>query len=180
MSRSTVSSVQSSLLSTDLAIVQGYNTDILPTLLKYIRLRRSIASRSHSDPPVDPGLTNGGVENNATSPATTPKDSVYAPSPTLAALNIQSPDKLLSTTPLPPFKRTQISNATPRTPTPMSIPPERLKIPQTSREMLSHMAWLSEEILRASQEKVNLAQSAYDSVSVSQRPLHVNINKKYR
>jgi hypothetical protein len=30
--------------------------------------------------------------------------------------------------------------------------------------MLSHIAWLSEEILRASEEKVNLAQAAYDSV----------------
>lgn len=30
--------------------------------------------------------------------------------------------------------------------------------------MLSHTAWLSEEIQRASEEKVNLAQAAYDSV----------------
>jgi hypothetical protein len=32
-------------------------------------------------------------------------------------------------------------------------------------EILSHVAWLSEEILRASEEKVNLAQASYDSVS---------------
>src|SRR4051812_9290094 len=50
-----------------------------------------------------------------------------------------------------------------RTSTPMSVPPERSKAPRTTREMLSHMAWLSEEILRASEEKVNLAQVAYDS-----------------
>ena len=50
------------------------------------------------------------------------------------------------------------------TPTPMSIPPNHTIMPQTTREMLSHIAWLSEEILRASDEKVNLAQAAYDSV----------------
>jgi hypothetical protein len=46
----------------------------------------------------------------------------------------------------------------------MSIPPERIKSPQTTREMLSHIGWLSEELFRASEEKVNLAQAGYDSV----------------
>jgi hypothetical protein len=35
---------------------------------------------------------------------------------------------------------------------------------KTSQALLSHIAWLSEEVVRASQEKVNVAQSAYDSV----------------
>jgi hypothetical protein len=42
------------------------------------------------------------------------------------------------------------------------------------REMLSHVAWLSEEIMHASEEKVNLAQSSYESVSkfgISRFPL---------
>jgi hypothetical protein len=163
-----------------LAVVQGYNEDLLATLLKYIQLRRTIASRSRSGLLVDPGSVNG-MENSASSSATTPKDFVYAPSPTLAASDIhpQSAEKLLASTPLTPFKRT-LSNVTPRTPTPTSIPPERLNPPQTSREMLSHMAWLSEEILRASQEKVNLAQAAYDSVSRSLLLICINIHEEYR
>jgi hypothetical protein len=36
---------------------------------------------------------------------------------------------------------------------------------KSSQEMLAHIAWLAEEVVRASQEKVNVAQSAYDSVS---------------
>jgi hypothetical protein len=68
-------------------------------------------------------------------------------------------------TPIPQTKTSRlVSLAATRTPTPMSIPPDRMKPPQTTREMLSHIAWLSEEVLRASQEKVNLAQAAYDSV----------------
>lgn len=47
---------------------------------------------------------------------------------------------------------------------PMPVPIERTRKPKTSREYLSHIAWLSEEVLRASQEKVNLAQATYDSV----------------
>ncbi|RXW13025.1 hypothetical protein EST38_g12828 [Candolleomyces aberdarensis] len=43
----------------------------------------------------------------------------------------------------------------------MPVPIERTKKPETSREHLSYIAWLSEEILRASQEKVNLAQATY-------------------
>lgn len=31
--------------------------------------------------------------------------------------------------------------------------------------MLSHVAWMTEELLRASQEKVNLSQANYDSVT---------------
>jgi hypothetical protein len=38
--------------------------------------------------------------------------------------------------------------------------------PSTSREMLSHVAWLSEEYLRTSREKVNIAQTVHDSVCV--------------
>lgn len=50
------------------------------------------------------------------------------------------------------------------TPTPLGIPAARQKPPKTNREVLSHVAWLSEELLRAAQEKVCLAQTANDSV----------------
>ena len=48
--------------------------------------------------------------------------------------------------------------------TPLRIFPSRRKPPKTNRELLSHVAWLSEELLRAAQEKVCLAQAANDSV----------------
>jgi len=45
--------------------------------------------------------------------------------------------------------------------------PESRKPPETSRELLSHVAWMSDELLRASQEKVNLAQANHDMVWIS-------------
>lgn len=48
---------------------------------------------------------------------------------------------------------------------PGSVPPELSQPPATTREMLSHVAWMTEELLRASQEKVNLSQANYDSVT---------------
>ena len=46
----------------------------------------------------------------------------------------------------------------------LSISPSCGKPPNTNRELLSHVAWLLEELLRAAQEKVCLAQAANDSV----------------
>ncbi|KXN87714.1 Inhibitor of growth protein 4 [Leucoagaricus sp. SymC.cos] len=40
----------------------------------------------------------------------------------------------------------------------------KISLPSTTREMLSHIAWLNEEYLRASREKVNIAQTVQDSV----------------
>lgn len=45
-----------------------------------------------------------------------------------------------------------------------AISPSCRKPPDTNRELLSHVAWLLEELLRAAQEKVCLAQAADDSV----------------
>jgi hypothetical protein len=45
-----------------------------------------------------------------------------------------------------------------------AISPSCRKLPNTNRELLSHVAWLLEELLRAAQEKVCLAQAANDSV----------------
>jgi len=46
----------------------------------------------------------------------------------------------------------------------LAISPSCRKPPNTNRELLSHVAWLLEELLRAAQEKVCLAQTANDSV----------------
>ena len=47
---------------------------------------------------------------------------------------------------------------------PLGISSSRRKSVKTNRELLSHVAWLSEELIRAAQEKVCLAQAANDSV----------------
>jgi hypothetical protein len=46
----------------------------------------------------------------------------------------------------------------------LAISPSCRKPPNTNRELLTHVAWLLEELLRAAQEKVCLAQAANDSV----------------
>lgn len=61
---------------------------------------------------------------------------------------------------------------------PMSVPIERTRKPETSREYLSHIAWLSEEVLHASQEKVNLAQATYDSAERHIRLLDLAIKEQ--
>ena len=45
-----------------------------------------------------------------------------------------------------------------------AISPSCRELSKTNRELLSHVAWLLEELLRAAQEKVCLAQAANDSV----------------
>lgn len=106
--------------------------------MRYIKTRRSIGARLPSD---EPGHTpQNGTINGESSSITSAK--VAAP------------------------LRQDIfdSRTSSETPVPMGLPPERRKIPRTTREMLSHIAWLSEELLRGCQEKVNLAQAAHDSV----------------
>lgn len=53
-----------------------------------------------------------------------------------------------------------------RTPTPLSTTSLTQKPPPTtSPSLLSQIAWLAEEVVRASDEKVNVAKTAYESVS---------------
>jgi hypothetical protein len=63
-----------------------------------------------------------------------------------------------------PMKDLRSEDLQSSTPIPLGIYPGRRKPPKTNRELLSHVAWLSEELLRAAQEKVCLAQAANDSV----------------
>lgn len=48
---------------------------------------------------------------------------------------------------------------------------ELLKAPDSTRETISQIARLLDETVRASEEKVNLAQAAYDSVRVLYLPM---------
>jgi len=60
-----------------------------------------------------------------------------------------------------------------RNSTPLTMPAERLKLPENRQDLLAHIAWLSDEINHVSQEKVNLALATYDSVRWSQARLLV-------
>lgn len=51
-----------------------------------------------------------------------------------------------------------------RTPTPSGLPSKLFKPSITTRELLSHIACIADELLRAAEEKVNVAQAADDSV----------------
>ncbi|KAF7778924.1 hypothetical protein Agabi119p4_3269 [Agaricus bisporus var. burnettii] len=88
-----------------------YSTSLLPTIKKYIELRRELNTQNGR-------LVNGSLQAQATPEAAHPTTSKYL----------------------------------------------RPGAPSTSREMLSHVAWLTEEYLRTSREKVNIAQTVHDSV----------------
>lgn len=152
---------------------------MLPTIKRYVELRRSMVSRPAEvraeTRPAAPDSEAGSApsENDLpakSEPPPTPVQNLSMPlngdrfSAALSAGHSGSPTKNQGTPAPMPLPVMRLASSTVRTPTPMSIPPNRMKMPQTTREMLSHIAWLSEEILRASDEKVNLAQAAYDSV----------------
>ncbi|KAF8964091.1 hypothetical protein BDZ97DRAFT_1660868 [Flammula alnicola] len=107
---------------------------LLPTLQRYIKQRRAMAGIS---------------EHEHQAEATDEQASTSSP---------------IGDAHFPPGRSNGESRSSPRTPTPGSVPPELQKAPETTRELVSHVAWMSEELLRASQEKVNLAQTNHDSV----------------
>ncbi|KIM87681.1 hypothetical protein PILCRDRAFT_815263 [Piloderma croceum F 1598] len=155
---------------------QGYSKDLLPTIQRYIELRKSLAARTESEQPPD-------VEQPTKSePPPTPiqnlRPSFNGNGSTTSRPASPTKDQGTPAPALPMKTPLVASLATTRTPTPMTIPPHRMKQPQTTREMLSHIAWLSEEVLRASEEKVNLAQAAYDSVDRHIRLLDQSIKEQ--
>ncbi|TRM59478.1 hypothetical protein BD626DRAFT_508442 [Schizophyllum amplum] len=143
---------------------QSHQEDLLPMLRQYIARRHELAGVPNPSPvqveTVTESQSNGNI---ATELAGTLKRSISRP----PLVNGTSSFHL----PMTPVRRlTADALSTPRTPNPFGIPPERAKTPQTTKQMLSHLAWLSEEIVRASEEKVNIAQAAYDSV---ERHIHI-------
>ncbi|TFK42825.1 hypothetical protein BDQ12DRAFT_676851 [Crucibulum laeve] len=150
--------------------VHSYTTDLLPIMQKYMVKRKKLAASIHGSTSGQNSQMNGIAHE--TESQTSHTNGKHAQ---------ETKIDLSSAVPIPvtPFRRLQMeSRASPRTPTPMDIPPERTKTPETSREMLSHIAWLSEELLRASQEKVNLAQTAHDSVDRHVRLLDLAIKEQ--
>lgn len=150
-----------------------HNKQVLPTIKRYIELRRNVMSHpAEACTGTQPAAPEGVLSKNdllaKSEPPPTPVQNLSIPlngDRFSAALSVGHSGSLIKNrgtpTPLPVMR---LSSSVVCTPTPMSIPPNRTKMPQTTREILSHIAWLSEEILRASDEKVNLTQAAYDSV----------------
>uniref|UniRef100_A0A0W0F569 Inhibitor of growth protein N-terminal histone-binding domain-containing protein n=1 Tax=Moniliophthora roreri TaxID=221103 RepID=A0A0W0F569_MONRR len=221
---------------------QGYMEDILPTLKRYIALRRDIDARyklrhaeeqqkmspqeletSNSkkaaegvpmdiEPPLKPESTTiatpGSLPNAPSSgdgnhadtstltQATSPPIMYTTPPPTSAITTVSShatppPTTATTTTSSIPLPRTPIraiphhlsmnnitAMASPRTPTPTGVPQDRTKVPVTSREMLSHIAWASEELMRASNEKVHIAQTVHDTLERQIRALNQSIKEQ--
>ncbi|KAJ7582458.1 hypothetical protein C8J56DRAFT_954809 [Mycena floridula] len=121
----------------------SHKSNLLPLIHQYILLRQSIACGKIPEP----------------------IDALPQPPNGAGYFAFQS-----DTAPTTPARRLLAEAlGTPRTPTPMGVPPERVKTPETTREMLSHMAWLSEEIMLIIEEQVNLAQAADDYVERNTR-----------
>ncbi|KAL1730064.1 hypothetical protein EV714DRAFT_211747 [Schizophyllum commune] len=139
----------------------SYEEDLLPTLRKYIARRYELASVPNPSPVQ--------VEMATDSPPSAIPSRLSEQPSQLLRRSISRPPLTngvsTSSIPITPLRRPTLEGlSTPRTPTPFGIPPERTKPPETTRQMLSHLAWLSEEIVHASEEKVHIAQAAYDSV----------------
>ncbi|KAJ3937418.1 MAG: hypothetical protein NXY57DRAFT_956396 [Lentinula lateritia] len=113
----------------------GYLDDLVPLLQKYVAYRRNF-------------------EVEASTAPTIPSTSTITPNNTSAP-------------PIPktPLRSVRASILTPRPSTPLLLPAERIKPPETGKEILSHVAWLAEELVSAAQEKVNLARAAHDYIS---------------
>lgn len=114
--------------------IVGYLDDLVPLLQKYVAYRRNF-------------------EVEASTAPTIPSTSTITPNNTSAP-------------PIPktPLRSVRASILTPRPSTPLLLPAERIKPPETGKEILSHVAWLAEELVSAAQEKVNLARAAHDYV----------------
>ncbi|KAF8163092.1 hypothetical protein B0H34DRAFT_694094 [Crassisporium funariophilum] len=138
----------------------GYTTRLLPTLQLYIERRQSMVPL----PEIQAGAAN---QNDPVSAVGESDTRISEPVKLHGLVNNSG----LGSSPVKPWKRLhdEEKHPSPRTPTPVGILAERLK-PDTTRELLSHVAWLSDGLLRASQEKADLAQAAHDSV---ERHIHL-------
>ncbi|EGO21649.1 hypothetical protein SERLADRAFT_417157, partial [Serpula lacrymans var. lacrymans S7.9] len=146
---------------------QAYNVELLASVLDYIALRRTYAARSK------PTHTTGPIQHSPASHSAQAKPFDPSSDPSVS----RSPEKTPSTSELPRIDTEMTTLFSPRQPdndirfraTPSSIPLTSTSAstaagPKDTRSLLVRIAQLSEETLKASEEKVNLAQAAYESV----------------
>lgn len=174
-------------------IVLDNQTQLLPELREYINIRRTMFAMTkpktpptgnliHSDPPADPPrkvvLPNGHSAANR----------ISSPIPAVSAHGNDTPMEVDTPGAAPEVNPMLVSseiiqddisiphNLQTDTRIPSTPPqPHALEVDtgsKTARELLMRIACLSEEIMRHSEEKVNLAQAAYDSVSYCRSSAH--------
>lgn len=116
-----------------------------------------------------PAITELSIHETPTSPkALVPPDGPPAtPRPT------QATDKSVHSKTLSALYTFSPAQHPPGTPGAVPLPEDRRKAPRQTHELLSHVAWLSEEALRASEEKVNLANAAYDMARLRHYYFHI-------
>lgn len=146
--------------SSRIHLVVDHSNELLPSIHQYVKLRQGLTPRSNGEQPaIDSQSAIGNIylaQDLAVAPDTKSSQTGQSISPMNGSESLLSGVELIRAVPV----------LATRTSTNMPVPSTSTK-PQMSREILSHIAWLSEEILRASDEKVNLAQAAYDSVGSS-------------
>lgn len=136
--------------------VLDYMGRLLPSLQRYISKRREMANQLRTPP--DP-LVVMDSNNSALSDRDVSFKEERSSSPSsLPSLTI--PNEILH------VESTSVQHNTSRTPRiPFPTPVDHGASQKTSEQMLSNIAQLADELLRASEEKVNLVQAAFDSVS---------------
>ncbi|KDQ60561.1 hypothetical protein JAAARDRAFT_31518 [Jaapia argillacea MUCL 33604] len=146
--------------------VQAHDVDLRSSLQKYIEMRISLAGRT-PDSAMDPDIAMDDASNgdgpNRTVEKSTKMEAECDEVPPLHSSHL--PSSTESPTLLQLSRNQQSIPSTPSFPIPSPfLSDTAAQPPQTTRALLSRVAVLSEEVVRATQEKVNLAQAAYDTI----------------
>lgn len=136
--------------------VHSYIAQLLPTLQRYISKRREIAVHFRIPAPVMG--SNSGVFRDIDVPFKSERLSSPRSLPSLAPSGGMSLEAVSGGHSAPWAPHT--SSTTTQTPTPS----DHAENQKTTQQMLSHIAWVADELFRASEEKINLVQAAFDSV----------------
>jgi hypothetical protein len=135
----------------------GYIVQLLPTVQRYTSRRREMVDRLYKPCLIAvTGSSGSGVSPDVDVPL---KEERSSSPPPLTIRDHTSSSLLESISASHSASRT--SRVAPSTRRNLSHSESQ----QTTQQMLSQIAWLSDEIFRASEEKVNLVQAAFDSVS---------------
>ncbi|KAG7452950.1 uncharacterized protein BT62DRAFT_998967 [Guyanagaster necrorhizus] len=120
-----------------------YQKKLQDTIRLYIAHRRAVAARQFHPTVATESNSNPFPDAHPTSEGASQTSVAEVPIPSMHLRNELVPPQ----TPATPF-----------------LPQERVKEPTTSREMLGQIAWLIEELIKAGEEKVNLAETTHSAV----------------
>ncbi|KAG5650920.1 hypothetical protein H0H81_010527 [Sphagnurus paluster] len=145
---------------------EGYTTALLPMLAKYIKTRQDFErSRGVMGTAMEQGHNLNPKEDHPTSLHST-------------SIEVSNSLRLESIEPAISSKDKSEDTHSSRLPIALVLPTDMAKVATTSQQILSHSAVLLEELMRASEEKVNVAQAAYDSVNRHVRMLQQAIKEQ--